>query len=188
MALTILCFHGCGQNADLFKSLLKSLKKNNKKHNWIFPQGKYAKAEGGWGWYEYGGTDSKVWTDDMDINQETRMTDIQDMIEYIGDKENHTVLIGFSEGGQFVLDLAQQLPNIHGVVAISPAYQKELGTALITCPTVLITSGNDDRVMKKYSMKWKKYMTDYEEVTHVKGHKVYLPLDTRDIIKTKLKL
>lgn len=123
----------------------------------------------------------------MDIDQKTRLEDLSEIINYIDDMESNPVLIGFSEGGQMFLDLAQKLANIHGVVAISPAYQKGLGTALITCPVVLITSSNDDRVMKKYSEKWKKYMTDYKEVSHRKGHKVYLPLETGDIIKIKMK-
>lgn len=174
--LNIYCFHGCGQNSELFKSLVNSLHNNNKQHNWFYPQGKHYKREGGWGWYKY---------NDVDIDQKIRSRDIKDMIKKI---DSSTVLLGFSEGGQFVLDIAQQCPNIHGVIAISPSYQKGLGTSIITRPVVLITSRNDAKIMKKYSDKWKTFITDYVEIHHTKGHKVYLPLTTRQIIKSKIVL
>ena len=171
--IKVFCFHGCGQDKTLFKSLLKSLENNNKNHKWVYLQGIY-KEEEGWGWYKY---------IDMDIDQDCRKRDISNIIDMIGENQSETVLLGFSEGGQFALDLAQHLPNIRGVVAISPSYDKCIGKEIIKFPVVLITSNNDAKVMKTYSNKWKKYITNYIEVTHSKGHKVYLPLETRDIIK-----
>ena len=71
MINNIICFHGCGQRADLFKSLLKSLENNNKQHNWIYLQGKHYKGVGEWGWYKY---------NDDNIDQSERKIDILDMI------------------------------------------------------------------------------------------------------------
>ena len=43
----IYCFHGCGQNTEIFKSLMSSLQKNLKTHNWVYLRGKFYK-DGGW--------------------------------------------------------------------------------------------------------------------------------------------
>lgn len=180
--IKVICFHGCGQEANLFKSLLKSLESNNKQHNWIYLQGKYAKEGGGWGWYKYDEIDY------LDIDQCCRKNDITKIIEMIGENQSDTVLLGFSEGGQFALDIAQHLPNIRGVIALSPSHDKCIGKEIINCPVVLVTSNNDAKVMKTYSNKWKKHMTNCVEVSHVKGHKVYLPLEIRDIIKKHMEL
>jgi len=181
----IYCFHGCGQEPVIFQSLTKSLQKNLKEYEWVYLKGNYPKNEGGWGWYKYKDNNSKVWDDNMEIDQTNRKRDlvtISNMINEKSDPEN-SVLIGFSEGGQFVLDLAQIIPNIRGVVAMSPAYQKGLNSARIMCPVILITSSNDSRVMKRYSDKWKKIIENITEIDHTKGHKVYLPLETRQIIR-----
>jgi predicted esterase len=178
--IKIFCFHGCGQNVDLFKSLVKSLETNNKQHSWVYLQGKYSKEEGGWGWYKY--------DDDLDIIQSCRKSDIRKIIKMIGENHGEIVLLGFSEGGQFALDVAQHLPNIRGVVAISPSHDKGICTEMIKCPVVLVTSNNDAKVMKMYFNKWKKYMTDCVEVSHLKGHRVCLPVETRELIKSKMGL
>ena len=188
--LNIYCFHGCGQTPNLFKSLLKSLEKNNKQHNWVYLKGFYPKDEGGWGWYKYKDTnlrkcDEKMEIDNSDHDYYSNMESIEKIIKYPQD----TVLIGFSEGGQFALDLSQRFTNIRGVVAISPSYAIGIPKYVITFPVVLITSINDDRVMKKYLDKWKKHMKDnVTEINHFKGHKLYVPLETRNIIKDKMKL
>jgi predicted esterase len=86
MINNIICFHGCGQRADLFKSLLKSLENNNKQHNWIYLQGKHYKGGGGgWGWYKY---------NDDNIDQSKRRIDILDMIEIIRENESKSGLAG----------------------------------------------------------------------------------------------
>ena len=177
--INVLCFHGCGQDPNLFKSLLQSLENNNKQHKWMYLHGIYTKEEGGSGWYKY---------TDLGMDQLFRKRDISKIIDMIGENQSETVLLGFSEGGQFVLDLAQHLPNIRGVVAISPSHDKGLGKEIIKCPVVLVTSNNDAKVMKTYCNKWKKYMTNFVEVSHLKGHKVYLPVETRYIIKRNMVL
>lgn len=183
MTLTILCFHGCGQDPKTFSSLLGSLQKNLKKHNWSFRKGFYHKREGGWGWYKYRDCDESIEIDPSDY-----YGIIREIGESIEEPEN-TVLIGFSEGAQFALDLAQRFTNIRGVVAISPSYAIGIPKMTLISPVVLITSPNDDKVMKKYADKWKKHIKgEVTEIKHFKGHKVYLPLETRQIIKMKLRL
>ena len=168
--VNIYCFHGCGQNTDIFKSLLSSLQKKLKNHNWVYICGKYYKDDGGWGWYKE--------------CKESRKKDVIELSTVIKDPEN-SILIGFSEGGQMVLDLAQYIINIKGVVSISPSYAENI-CIMINCPVILITSQNDDKVKKKYSDKWKKYIKNVIDINHKKGHKVYLPLETRKIITQKL--
>lgn len=172
--VNIYCFHGCGQNSQVFKSLLSSLEKNLPKCNWFYPHGKYYKNDNGWGWYKY--------DDEVTIKHEVKKLDLLEYTNLIK-SPNNTILIGFSEGGQFALDLAQYIPNIKGIVAISPSYTFELSRCNIECPVVLITSQYEDKIMKRYAEKWKKYIKNVIEINHNKGHKVYLPRDTRDIIK-----
>lgn len=86
------------------------------------------------------------------------------------------------------MDLAQQLSNIKGIVAISPSYQEGFSTKMITCPVVLVIANNDRKEMKKYLSKWKRYIMNLTEINHAKGHKVYLPLETMDLIKIKMEL
>jgi surfactin synthase thioesterase subunit len=126
------------------------------------------------------------------INTEIDPSDYYGIIREIGEsieEPENTVLIGFSEGAQFALDLAQRFTNIRGVVAISPSYAIGIPKMTLISPVVLITSPNDDKVMKKYADKWKKHIKgEVTEIKHFKGHKVYLPLETRQIIKMKLRL
>ena len=170
----IVCFHGCGQTPNLFKSLLKSLIK--KDHEWVFPKGPYHNKDGGWGWY--------IRNYDEDEGEESiKITsDIQ--------KYNDSVLIGFSEGAEYALELSQHLQNICGVVAISPSYNKNIQKIKIKCPVVLISSINEDKVCKKYIKKWKKIIDgdSLTEINHFKGHKVYLPEKIRKIINEKMGL
>lgn len=186
----IICFHGYGQNPELFRSLLRSLQKGLRHHEWVYLRGFYHKQEGGWGWYKYkdNDNDSKVWDENKEIDEKNRYSDMEKIGETIENPEE-TVLIGFSEGGQFALDLAQRFVSIRGIVAISPAYSNGLKKWQLTSPVVLITSVNDDRVAKRYSNKWKKCMKgEVTELNHFKGHKVYIPLKMREIIKAKMRL
>jgi len=49
--MSIICFHGCGQNPTLFKSLLKPIKKQfSKDYKWLFPKGEWFKGHNKWGW------------------------------------------------------------------------------------------------------------------------------------------
>jgi len=168
----IICFHGCGQNPQKFKSLLKSLVKEYKDNEkWIFPKGPYYKKDGGWGWYNR----------DYD-REESEDNPIQDLDEYknIG----KCILLGFSEGAEFALELSQYLRDIQGVVAISPSYSNTIKNIEITCPVIMITSINDDKIFKKYTKKWRKLINseNLTDIIHFKGHKVYLPKQTRDVI------
>lgn len=176
--VNILCFHGCGQDSQIFSSLLKNLQKTLKSHKWEYIEGKFPKKVSGFGWYKY-----------RDIDQ----TDIisscySDIIDYIINPSD-TILIGFSEGGQFVLDIAQTLPNIRGVVAMSPSYNVSIPKTHIHCPVIFIYSNIEDKYIKKSVHTWKKQIIGHiTEITHNKGHKIYLPEDTRNTIKNVLKL
>ena len=175
--INIYCFHGCGQNPTIFKSLLKSLQKNLKESDgfvWNYMKGNYFKKHEGFGWYDYNSTDI--------INQDNRHRDLTNIIDKIQNPE-YCIFIGFSEGGQFALDLAQYIPTLRGVVSISPAYKHDIKTNIISCPVILITSINDDKISKRYFNKWKKVIVNMREITHTKGHKVYLPQKTRQIIR-----
>lgn len=167
----IYCFHGCGQDIDIFKSLLSSLQKNLKEHTWIFLKGNYSKDEGGWGWYNY---------------NENSIFSVQKLINIIKNP-SESVLIGFSEGAQMVLDISQYIPELKGVVALSPSYGDK-PIQMIKCHVILITSNNDDKIMKKYKKQWKKYIDFCTSFEHNKGHKIYLPLEYRQAIKKYFKL
>ena len=115
------------------------------------------------GWYSYKDYSSKIWDNDLEIDQEYRESDLLEYAELITDPENST-LIGLSEGAQMALDLSKYIPKIKGIVALSPAYTTGLGTNKFTCPVVLIASQTDDRVMRCYSDKWKKRISNFTEV------------------------
>lgn len=172
---TILVFHGCGQDPTIFKSLLKSLHKNIK-HEWIFLKGPHNKKEGGYGWYKYK-------NDDSEIDWNARQQFIDEISEQYSDRER-TLLVGFSEGAQMALDLSRSMPNCIGVVALSPSYEAGLHNfGNVDLPVVMVTSSQDSTIAIKYSQKWKKYINgDIIEISHNKGHKVYLPEETRQII------
>jgi predicted esterase len=174
--VNIYCFHGCGQNTEIFKSLLSSLQKNLNSHNWVYLRGKYSKNNNGWGWYSYN-----------DDYEECRIQDLINLRKLIENPEN-SILLGFSEGAQIALDLAQYITNIKGVIAMSPSYKNDFSNIVIKCPVVLITSKNDSKISKKYSDKWKKHIKNVIEINHMKSHKVYLPLKTRNIVRNVYKL
>lgn len=177
--VNIICFHGCGQNIDIFKSLIKPLHKNNIDHNWVFLQGKYL-TDNGWGWYKY------IENDMIDCN--SRNIDIESIINIIKKNGNDLVLLGFSEGGQMALETSQIITKkysdiiIKGVIAISPSYNMGLRVQ-IDMPVILITSVVESKNIKNSVIKWRKYIKNVVIISHNKGHKIYLPLSTRDIIK-----
>lgn len=176
--IDIICFHGCGQDSQIFSSLLKNLQNNCKNHNWIYVNGSFAKKGGGYGWYKY-----------KDNNQNEIINSCySDICNKIVNPEN-TILIGFSEGGQFVLDIAQLFPDIKGVLSISPSYSNNLPKTKIYCPVVFVYSTIEDKYIKKSVSKWKKLTVGtVKEIQHNKGHKIYIPLETRTIIKNTLNI
>ena len=136
--IDILCFHGCGQEKYIFSSLLKNLQNNLKLCNWKFLEGKFSKKDGGFGWYKYKDTD----------HTEIVSSCYFDILKHIKIPSN-TILLGFSEGGQFVLDIAQTLPNIKGVIALSPSYSVSIPKTNINCPVIFIYSNIEDKYIKK---------------------------------------
>ena len=172
--MILICFHGCGQNPTLFKSLLKPIKKQfSKDSKWLFPKGEWFKGHNKWGWYDR----------DYDENITEKGISLDDIIKYksIGD----CILIGFSEGGEFALELAQNLDNVKGVIAMSPSYNKTVEKLKINCPVVIISSINENKIVKKYIVKWKKHIlhSNLHEINHYKGHKVYIPPNIQNFIK-----
>ena len=170
--MDIICFHGCGQDVKIFRNLLKSLQATLKSHSWVYLRGKYYKKGGGWGWIG-------------DIND--RMSDIVELSYKICNPKN-TILVGFSEGGEIALELAKYIPDIRGVVSMSPSYTMDISKSIIMCPVVLITSTNDEKYMRRCADKWRKKIIDIIDISHTKGHRVYLPSETRQIIKKKLSI
>jgi len=174
-----ICFHGKGQSPDIFKSLLKSLENNMKDYIFIYQKCKYqdcfqSLAENrflnrNYSWYNE--------------NLEDKLKDIQEFEDKL---DSNTILIGFSEGSCFALELAQ-FHRVKGVIAISPCYPENSHKTVIIDPVILITSINDCKLSKKYAKKWKKKIPNLTEISHNKGHKVYLPIETRNIIIRWLK-
>jgi predicted esterase len=169
------CFHGRGQTADMFKSLTKSLSRTTMTlgdNIWVYMQGKYPVVndnDNGWAWYD---------------DNKTRENDLIDVSNIIS-KYKLIVLMGFSEGAQFALELAYICQNIKGVVAISPSFDsKFISKNKICVPVILITSHREDKISKKYAEKWKKCIDSacLTQIDHDKGHKVYLPANTRNVI------
>lgn len=179
----ILCFHGRGQNTEIFKKLLTSLQKSVKNSEWIYIKGFYLLKTGGMGWYKYidDNEDLSVINDE---ESQINIKNIQNLIE----TPSSTVLIGFSEGAQFVLDLSKRYDNIRGVVALSPSYSGGLLEKNIVNRVVIVTSVYDTKLSKKYLEKWKKRIKNFSHLIHTKGHKVYLPLTIRTQIIDDMKL
>lgn len=168
-SVKIVCFHGRGQDPIIFKSLLKSLQNNLKTCEWFYITGKYS-IDDGYGWYS-----SKK-------DEKDRIKDIEELKDIV----SNNILLGFSEGACFALDLAQFYP-VKGVIALSPSYLSNICSGVMTeNPIILITSINDLKISKQYAKKWRKYIKEKEhnlvEISHTKGHKIYLPKETRDII------
>ena len=172
--MIIICFHGCGQNPTLFMSLLKPMKKKfQSDFKWVFPKGEYYKGHNKWGWYDRD-YDEDVIDKGISPNNITKYKNIE-----------HCILIGFSEGGEFALELAQHLDNVKGVIAMSPSYNKTVKKININCPVILISSINEHKISKKYILQWKRLIldTNLQQINHYKGHKVYIPPNIQDFIK-----
>lgn len=172
---TFYSLHGCGQNADTFKSLLKPLINKTKNDKWIHLQGKYPEGNG-WAWFSY----NKY----FELEEDKKQDDIEQIIDKIKDNAENTILIGFSEGARFALEIAQHI-TLKQIIAISPSYEKTEGESINT-PTVLIYSRNESKIIKRSCKKWLKYLNNVIEIFHDKGHKVYLPSETIKIILNKL--
>jgi len=189
------CFHGCGQTDIIFRQLLKNfeprmnkLHKNNSneliKHTCTFEyiRGNHALKEGGFSWYR---DESKKGV--YKINKQEREKRLLNTFSSLKNKEN-VILIGFSEGAMYVLDLAMKYYNdknnsIIGVVALSPPYSIDvLSNDICETPCIIVTSEKDKNVSMKESMKWIKHYTNNIIHRNDKGHKVHLPLNIRDDI------
>lgn len=172
--MIVICFHGCGQNPDLFMSLLKPMKKKLPSNfKWVFPKGNYFKGNNKWGWY------------DRDYDEDILEKGISDddITKYKNTED--CILIGFSEGGEFALELSQYINNVKAVIAMSPSYNKTVKKININCPIILISSINEHKTVKKYILKWKKLIlnTNLQEINHYKGHKVYVPPNIQELLQ-----
>ena len=164
MKFNFYCFHGCGQTPEVFKQLLKNLEKNAiTKHkldcDFHYVKGNFKLKEKGYSWYK---EPNKRGGGGYRVDLKTRENKLSKTFSEIKTKTN-VMLLGFSEGAMYALDLAMKY-SVHkespiiGVVAIAPPFSPD-AIAKYKChlPGVLIVSDNDFNVSKKESEKWEKH-------------------------------
>ena len=173
--INILCLHGCNQNVDMFRGLLKSTmeiattygKNKNLTFNFHFTEGKYDHPIGGKTWYNKPLEVEKI--GNIPFNDDL-VSDTLDDINKLIDDLNINVLLGFSQGGNVVDTYLVNRTNdkIKCAVIFSGYDLVDPNRKEINLPVMNVCSDNDTIVPSKY-------MPIYPNMLikkHDKGHKL----------------
>lgn len=183
--INFICFHGCGQTNVVFKQLLKNLESKIKKKydaDFHYIQGNFKLKDKGYSWYK-----ENTKNGEYRVNLQEREKQLGLSYFNLQNKTN-VILIGFSEGGMYVLDMAMKFCNnennpIIGVISIAPPYSTDIKYDYqCNIPGMIIVSPQDKNIYVKNSIKWLKHFTNLTKEITDKGHKVHFPLFIRDRI------
>jgi predicted esterase len=194
----VVCFHGRGQTMDGFSDLLKTFRKKAKSRGlpWVFHHrqgffparvlgsGGRGNKYSGYGWYD---TDSK--TGDMLPLSDKFLKHKHDCFEHLvrfseGHNDALIILLGFSEGAAFALDMAHTYceransPFI-GVIAVAPPSLPHFPNDSVSMArpcremkTLIFGSKQDKCVPLRQCTKWAKWFPSSEVLTSDMGHKI----------------
>jgi len=168
--MNILCLHGCCQNVEILKNLLRDyIKLSTPNTQWYFIEGKYNHSRCGKTWFYPELSLDQIGKDVIEMNEINNI--LNDIDIYI--KENKiNVLIGFSQGGNVVDCYLRLFKNDIKCAIIYAGYTFPQLVKLqnsINLPILYITSENDEIVPTELRP------TDYENMIlllHDKGHKI----------------
>lgn len=167
--INILCLHGCCQNTDIFKNLLRDYMKLSPDIKWHFIEGKYDHSRCGKTWFQPELSLDQIGQDVVKLDEiKSVLIDIDEYIKL----HKINVLLGFSQGGNVVDCYLRLYPdnNIKCVVIGSgysfPSLVKHNDD--IKLPILYIGSEIDDIVLFKNKPN---YLNE-KNIMHDKGHKV----------------
>lgn len=203
VGVNVVCFHGRGQTIDSFSRVLKSFEKKAKarKLPWSFRyrQGFYPVPEGGYGWYDDHDTGTGDGADERRLlwsttanhhhhhsrhHQVMKERCYRELIRISNSSDIGTpiLLVGFSEGASFVLDLVHSYQGdpdcpFIGAVVISPPSLRHFPNDQVidpctSIPIALICSLRDRQVSARQSLKWCKWFPEAEVISSDLGHKI----------------
>jgi predicted esterase len=167
--MNILCFNGCCQDSDIFKSLLKDYIKLSPNMNWFFYEAKYNHSRCGKTWFQPELSLDQIGQDVVEIDEiKSVLSDIHDFI--INNSIN--VLFGFSQGGN-VIDSYLRLYETSNLKCsvICSGYSFPMLVKIkndINLPILYLGSEADDIV----PLKEKPIYKNEKIILHDKGHKV----------------
>ncbi len=185
--MNILCLHGCCQNVEILKNLmrdyitisakgdlkgdLKGVDLKGDHPKWFFMEGKYDHSRCGKTWFHPELSLDQIGQDVVEMDEINRVMNEMDIFI----KENNiNVLFGFSQGGNVVdcyLRLKSDVESIKcAVIYAGYTFPKlVLLKSPVKIPILYIYSENDEIVLPEKRPK------DYENMTtltHEKGHKI----------------
>jgi predicted esterase len=181
------CFHGCGQNAELFRRLIKPLKLSTYGiDRVIYMQGFYRIDEGSrYSWYP-GVTHTS--SAETAYGSGEPHTDMERMYQRLT-QHAEVILIGFSQGALFACDLQTRFGDrpdnpVRGVLAISPPYfRDDMLETVVACPLHVVVSMEDHVVDPEVSKRWTRNFTPCQTwVTDKRGHKVHFSAALRRLL------
>jgi predicted esterase len=165
----ILILHGCNQNSDFIKSLLKTWIKIGKDNiDFHFIQARHAHSLGGYTWYEK--ELDVVQIGSIKYEENLVLPCLKAIDDYIV-KHRITVLMGFSQGGNVIDAYLHQYPKspIKRTLIFSGYELIYDERKIISTPTLSIYSEVDTVVPFKFRPKNYSNLTEF---THDKGHKL----------------
>ena len=167
--INILCLHGCCQNIDIFKNLLRDYIKLSPEMNWHFLEGKYDHSRCGKTWFQPELSLDKIGQDMIELDEiKNILTNIDEYIEL----HKINVLLGFSQGGNVIDCYLRLYPETKIKCAVIgsgysfPSLVKHNND--IQIPILYLSSEIDDIVLFKNKPL---YMNE-KIIMHDKGHKV----------------
>lgn len=184
--------HGHGQHPVLFRSLTKSLVKKFKEHAVFFPPGfhmpmkTYAPQPEGRAWYKYPSGGGRKVVGDRVIHSDR---DYDKFASTHLSPDGQTVLVGFSEGGRFAINVASRYPDrVAGLVLMCFPLPEEDRTDIerrgaLCMPVTFVTSTHDNIVNQSDCEAARRlFQSETRVLVHEKGHKVFLGARVRDPI------
>ncbi len=194
MPSIVFAFHGCGQNAKIFRSLIKNIRFKRlglTQSEPVVRNAPYSLGSNKFSWYSR--ADQKVCYKRplppgthvltklvRNINEEAKRANADSVI-----------LTGFSQGAMVALDLAarfaDQLPPIKGVISVGPPHFQEPDPyrgATSPVKVILVTSPQDRDVGQKESLRWLAHFDQVRQFVTDRGHKCYFPGAFRSLVRS----
>jgi len=196
--LTILAFHGFGQNADTIERFVKPLARKAKIPYKCFngshllpPKPEQKETDHSYSNYMYSNVQhTEIMSDDWASKHpepEWKLEiELQDYMNEVMQKgKGNVVLFGFSEGGMLAAQIAHSFPErVKLVIIASSPFPPNVWEGKSDVPALIISSPQDQVVKDTETRTWSSMFSTVEYLEHDKGHKIHLPA----MVKNKIKL
>lgn len=167
--INILCLHGCCQNIDILKNLIRDYIKLSPDINWFFLEAKYDHSRCGKTWFQPELSLDQIGQNIVELNEINSV--LSEIDKFIRDNKIN-VLFGFSQGGNVVDSYLRLYKNDNIKCCVIDSgysfpmlinYENE-----VTLPILYLGSERDDIVPLTLKPDYK----NIKIILHDKGHKV----------------